>query len=405
MEEARCYHDGFKEGLDECYGQMPILGRTAVDEMGSEVGTMAGYGATGLGEMDKTSYMKQQAIKTPGDTFKAFGQTMHDKDVIDEFAFESLDKQLNSLLESEEKVSEGMTVSISKGQQGSPDSVSVSAQDGEADQLLSIIKSAGMGLFGGEEQGFNAPQGSAGAHGGISVVDDHDGMMALMKKLSGAGDMASDGDYESEEGSEEGHMHGEEGHSHEGEEDTCNECGMAYESCGCDHDEPIVDEEESRDQMAYEVAEDNPPDNGSANSMNATQGNDAANTALAIADKKGPIAEEDDEHDDKEEHECEKCHSDPCECDDEKDEEDDKEKEVDESIYESYANSADDTFEADIDFMTKVISGGLNKQKSTGQTTIPVVAGQKNRMGVDGLGSPMKESTDLLRDYKKLSGL
>jgi len=137
-----------------------------------------------------------------------------------------------------------MTVSISKGQQGSPDSVSVSAQDGEADQLLSIIKSAGMGLFGGEEQGFNAPQGSAGAHGGISVVDDHDGMMPLMKKVSGAGDMASDGDYESEEGSEEGHMHGEEGHSHEGEEDTCNECGMAYESCGCDHDETIVDEEE-----------------------------------------------------------------------------------------------------------------------------------------------------------------
>jgi hypothetical protein len=55
--------------------------------------------------------------------------------------------------------------------------------------------------------------------------------------------------------------------------------------------------------------------------------------------------------------------------------------------------------------MTKVISGGLNKQKSTGQTTIPVINGQKSRMGVDGLGSPMKESTDLLKDYMKLSGL
>jgi hypothetical protein len=55
--------------------------------------------------------------------------------------------------------------------------------------------------------------------------------------------------------------------------------------------------------------------------------------------------------------------------------------------------------------MTKVISGGLNRQKSTGQTTIPVIAGQRNRMGVDGLGSPMKESTDLLKDYMKLSGL
>ena len=470
MEEARCYHDGFKEGLDECYGQMPILGRTAVDEMGqgSEVDTMASYGADELGEthpalrqaknvlnrqakenpgrgfgkdndtakksltlrglvkhgmvdqngkfvrfpndsdgeideMDKTSYMKQQAIKTPGDTFKAFGQTMHDKDVIDEFAFESLDKQLSALLESEE-VSEGMTVSISKGQQGAPDSVSVSAQDAEADQLLSIIKTAGLGLFGGEDKGYSAPEGT-GAHGGISVVDDHDGMMSLMKKLSGAGAETSSSDFADEEGHE--------GHDH-GEEDTCNECGMAYESCGCDHDEPIVDETESRDQMAYEVAEDNPPDNGSANATNATVGNNAANTALAIADQgdgaEKPVAEddEDDEEDTTGEEageeevdegqECKDCGHDPCDCDDE-------EEKVEEGIYESYANSADDTFEADIDFMTKVISGGLNKQKSTGQTTIPVIAGQKNRMGVDGLGKPMKESTDLLKDYRKLSGL
>jgi hypothetical protein len=26
MEEARCYHEGYKEGLDECYGQVPIQG-------------------------------------------------------------------------------------------------------------------------------------------------------------------------------------------------------------------------------------------------------------------------------------------------------------------------------------------------------------------------------------------
>lgn len=39
---------------------------------------------------------------------------MRDSDVLDEFAFESLDNQLNSLL------NEGLTVSISKGQQGAP---------------------------------------------------------------------------------------------------------------------------------------------------------------------------------------------------------------------------------------------------------------------------------------------
>jgi hypothetical protein len=59
----------------------------------------------------------------------------------------------------------------------------------------------------------------------------------------------------------------------------------------------------------------------------------------------------------------------------------DKKEKVDE-----WANNAgpgktvsDTTFEQDIDFMTKVISGGLNKPKSTGQTTIPVIAGQDNR--------------------------
>ena len=397
MEEARHYHEGFKEGLDECYGQMPILGRTAVDEVSPEVGTMASYGAHD--EMDEGNAFTAGLAKTPhGGKFKVGGSTFTDRtrydSNLDEFAFESLDKQLNSLLESEEKVSEGMTVSISKGQQGSPDSVSVSAQDGEADQLLSIIKSAGMGLFGGEDKGFSAPEGSAGAHGGISVVDDHDGMMSLMKKLSGGGDMPSGGDYESEEGSEEEHMHGEEGHSHEGEEEPCNECGMMECECGPqtdqthdDQGDPVMGEEESRDQMAYEVAEDNPPDNGSANSTNDEQGNAAANQAVATADEgdEEEVAEESKKEDS---------------SDDEEDEE-----EVDESIYESYANSADDTFEADIEFMTKVISGGLNKQKSTGQTTVPVVAGQKSRMGVDGLGSPMKESTDLLKDYLKLSGL
>ena len=80
-------------------------------------------------------------------------------------------------------------------------------------------------------------------------------------------------------------------------------------------------------------------------------------------------------------------------------------KKIDEWANEAGKNGTDASFEADIDFMTKVVSGGLNKQKSTGQTTVPVMAGQKSRMGVDGLGSPMKESTDLLKDFMKLSGL
>jgi hypothetical protein len=76
-----------------------------------------------------------------------------------------------------------------------------------------------------------------------------------------------------------------------------------------------------------------------------------------------------------------------------------------EDLEESLANGADDTFEADIDFMTNVITGGVNKRKinvaGNGQSTIPAVAiAQENR-----LGSPMRESTDLLHDWRKLSGI
>ena len=226
------------------------------------------------------------------------------------------------------------------------------------------------------------------------VNDLLDGMMALMKKLSGGAE-TSNGDFADEEGSEEEHMHGEEGHSHEGEE-PCNECGMMECDCEPSGGQQVVDEVESEDQMAYNVAEENAPDSGADNTNADVAGNAAANSALATAD-----AGEDEEEGEVYSKPVSEDGDDEAEAETEVDDAE----EVEESIYESYANSADDTFEADIDFMTKVISGGLNKQKSTGQTTIPVIAGQKNRMGADGLGSPMKESTDLLKDYLKLSGL
>ena len=47
--------------------------------------------------------------------------------------------------------------------------------------------------------------------------------------------------------------------------------------------------------------------------------------------------------------------------------------------------------------MTKVISGGLNKQKSTGQTTIPIIAGQEDRIH--------DESTNTPANFAKLAGI
>jgi hypothetical protein len=469
MEEARQYHEGYKCGLDECYGQMPIQGYVG-ETPESTVDDMASYGAhtPELAEVSRGEYMKQQASK-PGDTFKAFGQTFHDNDVLDEFAFESLDNQLNALLESDNKVSEGMTVSISKGQQGAPDSVSVSAQDGEADQLLSIIKTAGLGLFGGEDKGgYGAPQGG-NSPGGISVVDDHDGMMALMRKLSG-GEESSDGDYESEEG------HG--GHE-------CEACGQS--PCGCDEQ---IDEVESEDQMTDEVAEANAPDSGADNTDADVAGNAATNSALATDDAaadeeeakvySSPTNEAQDETGEEagkeelgEDGTCKKCDCDPCKCetmsessffnlykklallseestaekddkaeraakkvakdieydeghkgkDDNKaeragskvkkdieyDDKKDKKEKIDEWANEAGPGKtvSDTTFETDINFMMNIISGGLNKRKSTGQSTIPILANQVNRTVSQGTTdiSESKMLNESVSDWKKLAGI
>jgi hypothetical protein len=478
MEEARQYHEGYKCGLDECYGQTPIQGYVGEESGADVVGTMASYGAEEgqLGEADiEESPFSWAAKNTPkGDKFSVGGKEFVKNDA---FAFEALDKQLNALLVEDKEVTEGMTVSISKGQQGSPDSVSVSAQDGEADQLLSAIKQAGLGLFGGDEMmGQASPEPMTVDNGGepaevgaggtaIEVVDDHDGMMNLMKKLSGIG------------GGEHAHSHDEES------EETCESCGgMMEEGHSCGEGQEMVDEVESEDQMTYQVAEDNPPDSGAAEVDAEDQSVDAANAAAAAynpsqdvdegseasdvgnigveagdaeEEMQASMNEEDEdekqkdgldessffnlykklsmlseestsEKDDKAEKAAKKVAKDieydeghkgkdddkaeeagkkvkkDIEYDDKEDEKDKKDKK--DKVDESYANSADDTFETDIDFMMNIISGGLNKRKSTGQTTIPVVASQLNRTVSQGT-KDINESSNSVAAWKKLAGI
>jgi hypothetical protein len=580
MEEARCYHDGYKAGLDECYGQMPIQGYVGEESDHAVVDTMASYGAKvgakGLEEADMeegNAFTAALARTPPGGKFSVGGNTFTDRSgynaKIDEFAFESLDRQLNALL-NEDSVSEGMTVSISKGQQGSPDSVSINASDAEADSLLSFVKQAGLGIFGGDDHGSMqdavvTSEPNIASSDAIEVVDDHDGMLSLIRKMAGQG---------------AAHDHSAHDHSSEdyADEENCNECGMAYESCGCDESDEMVDEGlgkwarnaavagtlalglggahagqapeapqgpqaqqsmsapvkverqtqatkqlqqyinvvndmykdsgakttrvpmdgqmgpatskalndvyslltkvqsqgdkyggnspealanatkqiaaldklgsaadsslgyrawykanmgleemESEDQMTYNVAEDNPPDTGAAETEQEVQDAAQANSSAAEFDKAQAAPDaaadlatesEDDEEEEEGGYDAEgnhriggpydaaghyvggyRGHDDRIKDRDLDEEEDDADEEEDE-LEESYANGADDTFDSDIEFMTNIISNGLNKRKSTGQTTIPVVSAQQNR-----LGNPMKESTDLLTQWKKLSGI
>jgi len=481
MEECRAYHEGYKEGLDECYGMMDECYGMATPHMPATTHGMADQAARDpyTGEMDEGNAFTAGLARTPhGGKFTVGGKSFTDTSHYDshlgeeDFAFEAWDRELENLINegkqineskksSKKSLTEGLTVSVSKGQQGAPDSVNISATDAEADQVLALVRQAGLGIFGGEggheelsdePRGFSiqAPSSEVNTPGDIEVVDDNDGMLGLMKKLSG---IQHDGDD-----------------AGEGEEAECENCGMPESECECD--EGKLDEVESEDQMSYEMAEDegepqqgqspaqpqNPSDNGAANSQNATKGNSAANNAAAGYDasqkeengpqeneevdeavhpdtqkawdehfkrkKSGPYYDEDGE-DEEDEPDYGKQWYDTSK---ELDEEDDLEEGVNgyhqqeikdkmknngnpfdnkpDNKLDEWANNArrnnDEDWEADIEFMTKVISGGLNKPKSTGQTTIPVVAGQDDRMHSHLNTKDINESAS---DWAKLAGI
>lgn len=387
MEEAKHYYEGWKAGLDECYGMgvknEPITG------MEEAVAAME----AGLGEMDKTAYMQHKAKTTPGDTFKAFGQTHKDSDVLETgaLAFESLDKQLNELLKEdvEETVNEGLSVSMSTGNQGAPDSVSVTGTEDEAGKLLAFIKQVGLGgmgadkaMVGGEEPAVVTTVSDYGAPK-FSGNDNPD-MKALLQKV-GVGSE----DYKDEEGHAHDHKHGEE---------PCNECGMMEADCGCDKKESVMGEEQTEDQKLYATTEsDNSEDDGfDASARNTELDNvgkpasgGATNEDGAEAPGSNPVGQaEQEEAEEVNEESTEKMdqHAEKAaekvkkdiEYDDKKDREHDK---LDEWANNAGQKGTDTAFEQDIEFMTKVISGGLNKPKVTGQTTIPVIAGQDARDG------------------------
>ena len=389
LEEMKAYHEGYKEGLDECYGQGVYETAPAMP-----AATVGGMADDAMGEGN--AFTAALARTPKGGKFSVGGKTFTDRSShdakIDEYAFESLDKQLNDLL------NEGLSVSVSKGQQNSPDSVTITAQDAEADQLLQLVKSAGLGLFGGDEgheahpssaMSIQPAQGAAdevGAGGvDIDVVDDSDSMLSLMKKLGGVEQSGAE-DYADEEGDEDCGCNEEETN-----EVTCNECGMmeGMHESGCSKNKEMVDEVESEDQMEFEVSEDNAPDSGEAESTADEDAEAKEDAALAgekeeemnesFFDLLGKLTKLSESAEEDEEGEEEVTESDE-EGEEDAIEESEELNEWANQVGKGPGKGTDASFEQDIEFMTKVIAGGLNKPKSTGQTTIPVIAGQEDRM-------------------------
>jgi hypothetical protein len=143
-------------------------------------------------------------------------QTFNESNDMKDKQFESWERELNSLLV------EGITVSHSTGQQGSPDSLSINATEHDAGELMSILRNSGMGMFGGSKEqngNYGAPEHSNDGeeqefHQGIEiapspdVVGDGNDMLTLIKKMSGISTdpntpKSVEIDYEDEDSDEE----------------------------------------------------------------------------------------------------------------------------------------------------------------------------------------------------------
>ena len=142
------------------------------------------------------------SLKKPEQSLNPF----ESKDMKD-IQLEGWEQQLNSLL------TEGITVTSSTGQQGAPDSVSINATDADAQELLAIVRQAGLGVFGGQEQptsNYGAPMDAHGAEpsgygtepeASPEVVGDDGDILALIKKMTGLSTGEEEtSDYEDEEG-------------------------------------------------------------------------------------------------------------------------------------------------------------------------------------------------------------
>ena len=272
---------------------------------------------------------------------------------------ENWENQLNTLL------NEGITVSSSTGQQGSPDSVSVNATDSDAQHLLQVLRQAGVGVFGGdtEHSQYGAPMNSGTDGHGINpessptVVGDGDDMMELIKKMTGiqnSGNNKLQGTLEPAD--EEGHDYeDEEGHEH-GEEE-CDACGSV--DCQCDE----VDE---GNEFSGELAK--------AKAQHKDH--------FSVDGKEYPVKEEHDH----EEETCNECgmYESRCECEP-----------GEEQVDENFANEPDEELMRLKDLLG--MGNDLHRQKHTQAVGNPTKVTFETKL--------FKDSSNLLTDWQKLSGI
>jgi len=317
---------------------------------------------------------------------------------------ESWEQDLNSLL------NENLTISTTIDDQGH-DSVNVSATEDNAHEIIELLRNAGLGglgngkqehgqkvnnyglpMSGDEHQGPEAQLIAVGdPHAGDSMSDEGgDDMMALIKKMTGIQDSGAEGsehggqDYEDEEG------HGEHDGEESGEEEKTDE-GNAFSGAVAKAKSDDIPDEGQKFSVGgeeYPVKEDDMEEG------NMFTGN------LAKAREQGK--EEADLDGDGDMEKVDEGHGETCnECGGmmEEGHSCSSQPVVDEGTDEGFANSDDDKAFQDIAYMMRTLSGGGGMGEKRSQATGPIVK------IVTAEGTLMKESTDLLSDFRKLSGI
>jgi hypothetical protein len=307
-----------------------------------------------------------------------FGKAFEMKQAKQDLQLESWGKELDSLL------NESMNISTTSGDDGH-DSVTVTATEGNAHELLELLRNAGMGgIHGGgksAESPYGAPMGDETAlvqvHG-PEVIDGGDSMMDLIKKMSGIGSDESRGqDYE-DENSNDSHEMDIEPESYDDSEDHEDEHEETsdQEDSGEEDNGEESDSEESNDEEEVDESY------GQADEGNMFTGNLAK--ARAAGEEEADLDGDGDMEKVREGDEtCNECGYTMESCGCEKIEEGE------------YANSDDGQAMQDIEFMTRFISGGLNKEKTM------------HHHGYHQGDNPMamRESNDSISSWKKLSGI
>jgi hypothetical protein len=303
------------------------------------------------------------------------------KDESKDAQMESWEKELTNLL------NEGLTVSTSTGQQGMPDSVSVSATDADAQNLLQIIQRAGLtggtssmsSTVPGDQEGYSTVE-PASSDEVMSTLepeqDNGDEAFGFLKKMLGArqGTPMSSG-YTQVAPEEEEEV--EEGNAFSGAVAKAKADGIQpgekVKVGGKEY--PVKEEDDGSQAGVADEASEAERDSALATAYSADN-NTNKDENVAVSEEDEEEDEDTDKLDEREEDEdkgwkpakkCNECGLMECGCSDE------------ESVTEStkldeWANSRvggeEEQFQTEMEYMTKLISGGLNNMKRD-QTTLP----------------------------------